>query len=174
VTYCANCGNELAAQVRFCSRCGKEVTPPAPTPTPVPVPARPRDWDMHIRILGGLYIATSVLVGILGILVMFAARVLFRMPGFWPPGMPFGMHNLVGSLSSLVGLVMLAIAAGNAIAGHGLMQYRDWARILALVIAVLSVLHFPFGTALSIYTFWVLLSAEGSQHYRNRAQPRIS
>ena len=49
---------------------------------------------------------------------------------------------------------------GGIIAGIGLLKFQQWARILALVLAVLHVLSFPIGTALAIYAFWVLLKPE--------------
>lgn len=42
----------------------------------------------------------------------------------------------------------------------GLLHFRPWARILAIILAVLHIFSFPFGTALAIYTLWVLLSSE--------------
>jgi hypothetical protein len=34
------------------------------------------------------------------------------------------------------------------------------------VLAILALFHPPFGTALGIYTLWVLLSDEGGAEYR--------
>jgi hypothetical protein len=43
--YCPGCGNQHAADDRFCSKCGRALTPdavaPAPTPAPVPAEAAP-------------------------------------------------------------------------------------------------------------------------------------
>jgi hypothetical protein len=53
-----------------------------------------------------------------------------------------------------------ALGAGgwaNAWAGRGLQQHRARARGAALVLAVLNLFVLPFGTALAIYAFWVLL-----------------
>jgi hypothetical protein len=45
----------------------------------------------------------------------------------------------------------------NAWAGLGLQRHRAQARIVTLVLAVLNLFVLPFGTALAIYSFWVLL-----------------
>jgi hypothetical protein len=54
------------------------------------------------------------------------------------------------------------------IAGIGLWQERQWGRILSLIVCALSLLNFPFGTALAAYGFWVLLSAEGAAVFDRR------
>ncbi len=55
--------------------------------------------------------------------------------------------------------VLLAIVSLPAIiAGVGLLQFREWARILTIVLSALNLLNIPFGTALGIYGLWVLLS----------------
>jgi len=48
-------------------------------------------------------------------------------------------------------------------AGWGLMERAPWGRMLAIVAAFLSVLKFPLGTALGIWTLVTLMG------YRNQA-----
>ena len=57
-------------------------------------------------------------------------------------------------------LVFLSIP-GMA-AGWGLMKFRSWARILALVLSILALILFPFGTLVGIYGLWVLLTRKPS------------
>ena len=42
-------------------------------------------------------------------------------------------------------------------------------RVLAIVMSVLFLFKFPFGTAIAIYAFWVLFSEEGREHYQTLA-----
>jgi hypothetical protein len=37
---------------------------------------------------------------------------------------------------------------------------KSWARIIAIVVGCLNLIHVPFGTALGVYTLWVLLKDE--------------
>jgi hypothetical protein len=47
-----------------------------------------------------------------------------------------------------------------------LLQREHWARIAVLVLAFISLFtNIPFGTALGIYTMWVLLPAESEREY---------
>jgi ABC-type spermidine/putrescine transport system permease subunit II len=61
---------------------------------------------------------------------------------------------------------VLAKAVVGLIAGVGLLQRAPWARILALVLAFLSLINPPFGTALGIYTLWVLLPSASEEEYQ--------
>lgn len=65
----------------------------------------------------------------------------------------------------LAGLSLAASVLG-VITGWGLLERQPWARMLAIVVACLSLIHIPFGTALAVYTLWVLLPAESEQEYR--------
>lgn len=108
----------------------------------------------HVTILAWL----QILMGLLDLLM---ALALF--------GVVAGLGALLGAfggaggviLGGVVGTVAAAVMAVTAIpnllAGYGLLQYRNWARILALVLAVLNGLKFPWGTAVAVYTLWVLL-----------------
>jgi hypothetical protein len=44
--------------------------------------------------------------------------------------------------------------------GLSLRAHRSWARLAGLALAVLNLFFLPVGTALAVYTFWVLLSNE--------------
>jgi hypothetical protein len=52
------------------------------------------------------------------------------------------------------------------IAGWGLLERQSWARVLALVLGFLSLIHMPFGTAIGVYTLWVLLPGPSEIEYR--------
>ena len=61
---------------------------------------------------------------------------------------------------------MLILGTGGVCVGLGLMQRRPWARAAALILGVLAIFHPPFGTALGIYTLWLLLADEHGNEYR--------
>jgi hypothetical protein len=66
----------------------------------------------------------------------------------------------------VVGRAMLA-----AITGIGLLRRAPWARVLAIVTAFLTLVKPLTGTALSIYTLWVLLPSHSGQEYEQIAVP---
>jgi hypothetical protein len=64
-----------------------------------------------------------------------------------------------------------ALAIGgwaNAWAGRALRQHRAQGRTGALVLAVMNLFVLPFGTALAIYTFWVLLHNDARLFFEDR------
>jgi len=82
------------------------------------------------------------------------------------PHVPFFLHPLL----SVIGLFLLLKAFAGIAAGWGLTQHFEWARVLAVVLAFVSLLNIPFGTLLGIYTIWALLSPGAEDEYRAMAQ----
>jgi hypothetical protein len=61
---------------------------------------------------------------------------------------------------------MIAVSAGLALlVGYSLLTRRPWGRTLAIIVAILSLLKIPFGTAIGIYTLWVLAPADSGAEY---------
>ncbi len=79
------------------------------------------------------------------------------------------MRGFLGPLVSVLGMVVLGFAIAGIIAGWGLMSHAPWARMLAIVIGCLYLIHIPFGTALGAYTLWVLTPAESASEYQHLA-----
>jgi hypothetical protein len=70
----------------------------------------------------------------------------------------------------LAGSTFLILAAGGVCVGLGLTQKAPWARTAAIVLGVLALFHPPLGTALGVYSLWVLVGDEGGDQYRYLAQ----
>jgi hypothetical protein len=79
-------------------------------------------------------------------------------PTFW---MTFAVLTFV-VLLFLVGLFPLAV-------GYGLKKRERWAKPLGLVLAVVSMVNIPVGTALGIYTIKFFRSAGGARLYGGRS-----
>jgi hypothetical protein len=126
---------------------------------------------MHINIVGWIMIGSSVLTGLLGFLIIFGGQIVNRMP-FWvpdlPPDAPVDVLRFAGSMAILLGLFTLVLAAGIAAAGIGLLQYKEWGRVLTIIMSVFLIFHFPIGTAIAVYALWVLLSEQGRTFYRTK------
>ena len=161
--FCTQCGNEVEQHASFCSKCGHEIAR-----TPVKQKTQ-HDMNLHINILGWLFVGSAILTGLAGLLILFAGQIVTRLPIPWPPMMPLHMVPFIGSIVAVVGVAILAFAAAIAAAGIGLLQYRSWGRVLAIITAVLLAFKFPIGTAISVYAFWVLFSEEGREYYRTRS-----
>ena len=51
------------------------------------------------------------------------------------------------------------------------MERRPWARMLAIVLGVLALFKVPLGTALGVYTLWVLAPATSEAEWRAISGP---
>lgn len=82
---------------------------------------------------------------------------------------PIGVLSLAGDMptegrfliSLLVGfgaVVALVCTAVFAVVAWGLWTLREWARILALILAILHLPFFPVGTTVGALTLWYLTS----------------
>jgi hypothetical protein len=81
-------------------------------------------------------------------------------------GMPLFLHGLM----RFFGFLLIAGGILGIVTGWGLLERRPWARTLAIVLGVFRLFDMPFGTALGIYTLWVLLPASSEQEYRRMAR----
>jgi hypothetical protein len=57
----------------------------------------------------------------------------------------------------------------GVIGGIGLLKRKPWARILVLILAVFDLLNVPIGTAVGVYTIWVLIQEETEQLFSAEA-----
>ena len=65
--------------------------------------------------------------------------------------------TIIAKIASTI-LVLLSIP--GIIASFGLYRRKEWARILTLILSVIGIFNFPFGTAIGIYSIWVLIQPE--------------
>ena len=121
------------------------------------------DMQQHITVLGWLYIVCHALFLIVGGFVF----VLLT-------GIGFGSGDaeaarILPIVGIAVGLLLAALALPGLAAGYGLLRHKPWARILALVVGVLSLLNFPLGTIIGIYTFVVLMQPTAADYFATLA-----
>ncbi len=65
-----------------------------------------------------------------------------------------------GAMSVVMAIIIGCVAVFGLIAGFGLLNHQQWARYVAIVVAIFSLFNFPFGTLFAVYTLWVLLNSE--------------
>jgi len=157
---------------------GVSVPPPqAAYPAPARTFAAPDGRvARHLNILAIFWAAYAVL-RLFGVFWLFmVGRIAF--PAFLGPIIslsdPIGRHNALGWMfSQTLGLIAAWIgfwAALQLVAAWGLFARTTWARHLILVLGILSVLRFPLGTVMCVYTLWVLLPASAAMEYDRLAQ----
>ncbi len=65
----------------------------------------------------------------------------------------FGFALVCGSVLIIIGII-------DFIIGWGLWSLQSWARIVAIIFAVIGLLNFPIGTIISIIVLWYLFKPE--------------
>lgn len=166
--YCSGCGQALAPGQAFCPQCGRRAAVPVP-----PVPGLQFQLESYagkvraLSVVWFIYAGLSLLLGISGL--AFAHAFLSGTFGPW-------MHHpwannpqdleWLGPVILRFAWVYLVIRSGLAlVAAWGLMERTQWGRVVAIVAAVFSLLKFPFGTALGIWTLVVLLGYRNTTLY---------
>ena len=156
--FCDGCGSPVQPGQAFCSSCGKQIV--GPISFAQPQPGRVHE---HVRLLGLLWLAFSAFNTVGAIVLYILANTLFA---HWHANAPDAAPSFLQPLLSVIAILLLAKAALGFIAGWGLLQRERWARIIVLVLAFVSLFtNIPFGTALGIYTMWVLLPVRSEQEY---------
>ena len=160
--FCDQCGSQLQPMQQSCPRCGKAVLGP--------IAYRRNRVQEHVRLVGILWMAYSALLVLGGVAVVIVANTVFG-GAFRPPGgPPPEVSQWLRPLLTFVGGIILIKAAAGFFTGWGLLQREPWARVGALVVGFISLFNVPIGTALGIYTLWVLLPAQSADAYHALAK----
>jgi hypothetical protein len=92
-----------------------------------------------------------------------------RFPFMLTP-IPAPMRVFLAPVLGGIGFLIAGLAIMGVIAGVGLMAHSPWARMLAIVVGCIGLIHFPLGTALGIYTLWVLVHQGADTEYQSLAR----
>jgi len=175
--YCDKCGTPFAAGAQYCTSCGKPIVGAAAGPSGTrPAAAVPTASyatkpasaggdgrvGRNINLLAALWLANGILRFIeVGWLMIFRRLVFDGGWGWWHPGWPFHFWPFAafgGATLAFFGMIHLLLA-------WSLYERQPWARVFGIVIGILALFRFPLGTALGIYTLWVLLPEGSAREY---------
>jgi len=168
--FCDGCGTAVQPGQAFCSRCGKQIV--GPLSLMQPLPGRVQE---HTHLLGLLWLAVSALNTVGGVVLYILANTLLaHLHDLGAPPEAGAASTFLRPLLSTVAIFILAKAACGFIAGWGLLQHEAWARVVSLVLAFISLFNIPFGTAVGVYTMWVLLPSRSQQEYDALVEARAA
>jgi hypothetical protein len=153
--FCNRCGTPLQPDYNLCPKCGSRIIGAAGS-------GDAARFAGHLRTLGILWIVLSAFWFLPSIGLLTVGHAFRFMAGNIEPFARIVVPPVMFGLSA--GFLVLA-AAGMCV-GWGLMQHEPWARIAAIVLGILSLIHPPFGTLLGAYTLWVLLSNDANAYER--------
>jgi hypothetical protein len=88
----------------------------------------------------------------------------------WPFPHGWALESLIFSGIYSAAILLGFFGVVHLVLAWGLFERQPWARLLGLVVGFLALLRFPLGTALGIYTIWVLLPQTSGQEYDSLAR----
>jgi hypothetical protein len=140
-----------------------------------PVMAVPR-VQRHLQTLGTLWIVYAAYRVVTGLIGMFFVRAM--MYRRWNSGFPFGHNGFMFGppwmhLMPVIAAFTVLGAIFAVIVGYSLLTRRTWGRVLAIVAAVLVLFKPLLGTALGVYTLWVLAPALSGMEYEAISEQAI-
>jgi hypothetical protein len=121
--------------------------------------------EKHINLIGILWIALGAFTLFGGFIAFF---VLFGIS--FIPDIGYEAPVILRTVGIGVAIFLIILSVPKIIAGIGLMKKKEWGRILTLVVAFLSILNFPLGTALAIYSFVILIKDDTVQLFRSQEE----
>jgi len=137
---CSQCGSALSADVNI---------------------MQTNQMEKHVAIVAIINIAS----GAIGILIGLFLLVVIICGGLIS-GDPQTM-TITGIVGTTLCGFFLVLSVPEVIGGIGLLKRRGWAKILVLIISILDLANIPIGTAIGIYTIWVLLNEKTAQLFTN-------
>lgn len=165
--FCTACGQQLVVGAAVCPRCGR---PAGVAPIPV-LYNRVHQHFQALWILWLVYALWTVLQGLIALSIIGGMSNGWATQGhtvtmFWP----FWGGHVPWLLPLIAGVTGLR-AILSAVTGFALMMRWPGARVLAIVVAALTLIKPITGTALAIYTLWALAPGLSGREWNQMTQP---
>jgi hypothetical protein len=117
----------------------------------------------QVDFLGVLFIVWGLLTTLVGVSTLalgIGAFAIIRSAGHGNASSQFAA-GLTAVLFTTLAILAILWGTAHITVGIPLRRHRSWARVMALLLASVDLLLLPYGTALGIYTLWLLLSEKG-------------
>ena len=174
--YCDKCGTPFNSGTRYCAACGKQLAtgPAAAYAAQAPAVAHAAGdgrVQRNINLLAGFWLANGIL-RLMGMAWwMIFRRLIFD--GGWPFGdFEPGLRSLIWGGMFSGGVFLTVFGVVHLVLAWGLYERQPWARVLGMVVGCLALIRIPFGTALGIYTLWVLAPEASGREYAEMVEVR--
>lgn len=108
----------------------------------------------HVTILAALHIAHSIIGILIGVIIMFfltGAGIISCDPD---------ALAITSAMAVFISSIILMFSIPGLVGGIGLLKRKSWARYIVLIVGCVKLFEIPIGTALGVYTIWVLTNEE--------------
>ncbi len=128
----------------------------------------------HVPVVAYLHIAWSS-IGLLGGLFIFAllsnVGLILHAAGAPAEELPEGIFAILPIIATAIGIGAAILSLPGIVGGIGVIRKKEWGRIVLLVVSFFDLLSIPFGTALGIYSIWVLMNDEVVKEFKVAPAP---
>jgi hypothetical protein len=107
--------------------------------------------ESHVKAVGIIHIAFSALGIILALVIFSVLNIVAKIPDVDEEAI-----RVLQILGVVLPWFFIVFSLPGIIGGIGLLKLQGWAKIIILIISFLGLLNFPIGTAVGIYSIWVL------------------
>jgi hypothetical protein len=172
--FCDKCGTPFAPGSQYCTSCGKPIVGspaiPAVDVSRYPASSVPQTNTRvrrHLSVLAALWLANGVfrVIELSWLLVFHRWFVDGQWGWFSPRDVGLDLARFVWGSVLFGGLTLTILGVVHLVFAWGLYERHPWARTLGIVVACLALIRIPFGTALGIYTLWVLLPETSAREW---------
>ena len=117
----------------------------------------------HVDFVGVLFIVWGLLTTLVGVstLALGVSAVALIASASRGGGGGQVAAGVTAVVFAALGLVAIIWGVVHIAVGVPLRKRKPWSRLVALMLGTVDLLLLPYGTALGIYTLWVLLNEEG-------------
>ncbi len=114
----------------------------------------------HVKILGILWI-------VFGAFSLFGAMFIFLLfLGIaYIPGVDIAAGGILRLIGLIAGSYLGLVGLPKVIGGIGLLNGKEWGRVLVIIMAFVSLVNVPVGTAIGVYSLIVLLNRDTVDHF---------
>jgi hypothetical protein len=123
--------------------------------------------EKHLTLVGVLNIVYRSFL-LLTALFLFALAAWFGdlismlvdMDVIQPHEIPIQLFTVVPLILVVVAALVAIISIVGILGGVGVLRRKEWGRIMLLVVSFINLLRVPLGTALGIYSIYILMNAD--------------
>ena len=124
-----------------------------------------RSYATHVMLVGWINIVYSAIFAFIGLFALFFLTGIGLAAGD-PEAV-----RVLGFIGTAASIFFVTLSLPGILAGIGLLQRRKWGRVLGIIVGVLDLFNVPVGTALGIYSLWVLTADEATEYFNGSSVP---
>jgi hypothetical protein len=122
----------------------------------------------HVKILGVAYLVFGACMLLVALFIVLTLGGVAGIVGATAEPQDAAIAiPILGFAGTALAVFLSIFAVPSLITGYGLLHFRQWARIVGIVLSAISLIHVPLGTVIGAYGLWVLLNKETERLFDN-------